>query len=250
MKKRVVAASVLACVTATAGAADGFYFGVSAGQATYDFEPLRLAAPIVIPGPIPGGVFEPISGLRPAPVAPPFLYTGPVAGLVAAAPQRVFWVPGRDDEATSWNLLAGYQFSRYLSVELAYHDFGTLHEYSPSRTIGPITTLDVKSEMDSTGATLSLQGALPITDQWSVYLRTGGLFADQEVSRRIGTHHLNESYDSEVFLYGIGTQLDFGAHWTVRLDFQSYDDVGKGNGIGEADVELLSLGVLFRLSAN
>jgi OOP family OmpA-OmpF porin len=249
---------VLALALSTAGAvhaADSeFYFGASGGQARYDFEPLRLTGPVVVvDGPVitPSLAAEWLTAFRTSPTPQPFNSYAAVSGL--ATPQRVFWIPGKDDESTSWNLLAGYRFFRYAAIELAYHDFGTLHEFSPARTIGPITTLEVKSELESTGATLSLLGELPITDRWSVFLRAGGLFADQDVTRRfnvnplIGTSTAHESYHSEVFLYGIGTQFDFGAHWTVRLDFQRYDDVGKGNGVGEADIDVLTLGVLFRL---
>lgn len=247
---RSIALVLASVVAGNASAADnGFYFGVSGGQAEYDFEPMQPLNSVVsfpYPFPIPpSGIVESYT---------PFARLTPVSGwssVVAAGalfqPAEVFWFPGEDDEATSWNVLAGYRFSKFIALEVAYHDLGTLNEYSPSRTIGPITTLEVKSEMESTGATLALLGTLPITDYWNVYLRAGGLFADQDVSRRIGTLRFGDSYDSEVFLYGIGTQIDFGSHWSARLDFQRYDDVGKGNGVGEADVDVLALGVLFRL---
>lgn len=239
----------LALVAAgTASAADtGFYFGLSGGQAKYDFEPVRPANAFL---PIP---FIPALSPEIIPrlniVAPPAAgWTAPVAGISAfIAPQEVFWIPGEDDEANAWSALVGYRFSRYIAAELAYHDLGTLRDYTPSRTFLSFTSLEVRSKLESAGATLALLGQLPITDQWNVYLRAGGLFADQEVSRQIGTTKFNDSYDSEAFLYGIGTQVDFGSHWTVRLDFQRYDDVGKGNGVGEADVDALTLGVLFRL---
>lgn len=244
MKMRVFTSVLSLAAAATAGAADnGFYFGAAAGQAKYDFERLPLAA-LAIPGPGPV-TFPSLNPVLIATSAPVFSSVVAVAG-----PRQVFWIHDKDDEATTWSVLAGYRFLRFAAVELAYHDLGTLHEYWPSRTIGPLRSLEVKSAMESTGATLSLLGQLPLTDRWSVHLRAGGLFADQEVSRRIESSYFNESYDSEVFLYGIGTQLDFGAHWTVRLDFQRYDDVGKGNGIGEADVDSLTLGVLFRLSGD
>ncbi len=239
---RMAAATMVACAWGSACAADGFYFGASAGQATYDFEPLRLPMLVGTPGlPVPDFSFNPpAAGWGPLPPS----FSG---GVVFATPVEMFWGPGPDDEATTWNALVGYRFSPYLAIELAYHDFGTLREYRPSITIGQITTVEVRSKMESTGVALSLLGQLPITDQWSVYLRAGGLMADQEVTRRFPGSTFNESYDSEVFLYGIGTQLDIGSRWTARLDFQSYDDVGKGNGLGQADVESLTLSVLFRL---
>jgi len=255
---RTILLAVALSAAGAANAADsGFYFGASGGQARYDFEPLRPGGAILVatsPNVTPSLAADWFTRFRTSAAPAPFNPSTPVSGL--AYPQRAFWIPGKDEESTSWNVLAGYRFFRYAAIELAYHDFGTLHEFSPSRTIGTVTTLEVKSELESTGATLSLLGELPITAGWSVFLRAGGLFADQDVSRRISgsplvaTSTSHESYDSEVFLYGIGTQLDFGAHWTVRLDFQRYDDVGKGNGLGEADVDVLTLGVLFRLAGD
>jgi opacity protein-like surface antigen len=244
MKKMQVLTSLLLLgAAAMASAADnGFYFGATGGQASYDFD--RFRAPVATLGGW-GSNVPPVLIVSPNPSVIP-----PPAFGVLAEPRAVFWIPGEDEEATSWSALVGYRFTRYVAVELAYHDLGTLHEYSPPRVTGPITTIEVKTEMESTGATLSLLGQLPITEQWSVYLRAGGLFADQDVSRRVASSKFDESYDSEVFLYGIGTQFDFGAHWSVRLDFQRFDDVGKGNGVGEADVDALTLGVLFRLGTN
>lgn len=235
MVARMLAATLFACVGLTAQAADGFYFGVSGGEAKYDFEPPDLPAISVL---------APSPSLQPPPLAG-WSATSPVIGI--AVPYELYWVPSSDDEATTWSALVGYRFSSYLAIELAYQNFGTLHHYSPSITIGQVTSLEVKSKMESTGVALSLLGQLPITDRWSVYVRAGGLVADQEVTRRLPTVTLNESYDSEVFLYGIGTQFDVGSRWTARLDFQSYDDVGKGNGLGQADVDSLTLSVLFRL---
>ncbi len=248
---RSIVSVVLLAAFATANAADsGFYFGAAGGQARYDFEPMAIPAFADIRFVTPGSVPTPVAT---APVIRlnsdyPVLAAGVYSARAYAGPIEVFWIPGEDDKATTWNVLAGYRFLRYVAIELAYHDLGTLHEYSPARTIGLLRTVEVKAEMESSAVTLSLLGQLPITDRWSVFLRAGGVYADQHVSRRIGSgDHFSDSYDSEVFAYGIGTQLDFGSHWTVRLDFQRYDDVGKGNGIGEADVDSLTLGVLYRL---
>ena len=255
MKQAIVLILLASAATAVQAAENGFYFGVSGGQASYDFEPI---GPLAGFGAFPGPPLGPL----PPEVVPTFNPFTPVTNpgrlpptsYVAAGPfisaSELFWIPGKDDESTAWSALAGYRFFRYAAVELAYHDFGTLHELSPSRTIGPITTVEVKSDLESKGATLSLLGELPITSYWSVFVRAGGLFADQDVSRRIGNTSFKDSYDSEVFLYGLGTEVTFAKQWTVRLDFQRYDDVGKGHGIGEADIDVLALGVLFRLAAD
>jgi opacity protein-like surface antigen len=249
--RRVFALALLLGAARSVAAADsGFYFGVSGGQAKYDFEPLPnlIVTTPIVPFPTVPGAFAPVPRFQ-TPLNP---FIGvPNASFIGtyAEPVELFWIPGDDDEATAWNLLAGYRFFRFAAVELSYSNLGTLHEYQPSRTLlSTIVLPEVRSEMESAGATLSVLGILPITEQWNVFLRAGGLFVDQDVTRTSGGGpKFSESYDSESWLYGIGTQVDFGSHWTVRLDFQRYDDVGKGNGIGEADVDVLALGVLFRL---
>ena len=55
------------------------------------------------------------------------------------------------------------------------------------------------------------------------------------------------TFGSDSLLWGAGTQFNWGAHWSVRLDFQRFESVGEDNGAGEADIDLLSLGVIFRL---
>lgn len=247
----VTASLLLGCVATASGADNGFYFGATGGQARYDFEPLPARAWTTgqIPAPFPqySEFLAAWTNVPPAPL-PSYPPTFPV-GIIPGK-RQVQWLPVNDDEATTWSALAGYRFLRYAAVEISYLDLGTLEEYVPPRVIGQSTTVDAAAEMQSRGATISMLGQLPITDRWSVYARAGGLFVEQDIHQRVGPTHDRDSYDSEVLLYGIGTQLDLGARWTVRLDFQRYDDVGNGSGILESDVDALSLGVLFRLSGS
>ena len=48
-------------------------------------------------------------------------------------------------------------------------------------------------------------------------------------------------------MFGVGTQYNFGDHWSVRLDLQRYQDVGEELASGEADIDNASVGVLYRL---
>lgn len=262
MNVRILAALLLVGTAATAGAADsGFYFGAAGGKARYDFEPIR--PPVTVIGPAAGWEAPPVLTYLPPTFiqawstcsCPPdsLILIDPNVISVAIEPQAVYWLPGKDDEATTWSVQAGYRFSRYLAAELAYHNLGTLREYQPERTLNsviPVMIPEMAAEMESRGASFALVGQLPLTDLWSIYVRAGGLFVEQEVQYRSGTSRFNDTYDSEVLLYGLGTQVDLGKHWSVRLDFQRFDDMGKGNGIGQSDTDALTLNVLFRLGAH
>jgi opacity protein-like surface antigen len=45
--------------------------------------------------------------------------------------------------------------------------------------------------------------------------------------------------------YGIGVRFDFTKNLGVRAEYQIYKDIGGGN-IGEGDVEVMSLGVIWK----
>ena len=141
----------------------------------------------------------------------------------------------------------------YAAVELAYADLGSLDEHQPSRVITsifspPITIPEVHSELKTTAPTISALGIVPLTEAWDVFLRLGWYFADQRVSIRSPSFPAERTtYGTDGMLFGAGTQYSFGEHWSIRLDFQRFDDVGENNGHGGADIDVLSLGVLFAL---
>ncbi len=242
---------------ASFAADQGFYFGLNAGQAKYDFQykPPRLSVSATSSP----GYFSPYNPFTPAYTPPaamgpafPFRATGSITTAspyaFSAIPVDAFWLPGRDDEANAFGGFVGYRIFPYAAVELAYTHLGTLHEYQPAIAITPtVTTVAVESELETQGPALSVLALMPLTDRWDLYLRGGMLFADQKVSHSSVFPRQQTTYGSDSLLFGAGTQFDFGAHWTVRLDFQRFDSVGEDNGIGDADIDVISLGVLFRL---
>jgi opacity protein-like surface antigen len=164
------------------------------------------------------------------------------------------WQQAEDDRGSAWGLFAGYRIMRYAAVELAYQNLGKLQESGNAAVILPtkipLGTLyfgEFKRELETSGPSLSALGILPITDAWSVYARAGVLFADMKLASSIAGYNASTSSNSQSLLWGAGTQFDFGAHWSVRADFQRFNDVGETGDTGRADIDLLSLGVIFRL---
>jgi opacity protein-like surface antigen len=243
--KRLIVASVLLTTTQLGVAADsGFYFGLQGGHAEYDFEQPQV--PFATPG-------TPIPDFNPAPIIgplPPFL-----GGVVAVRDYTPFflpagWLPHDDDQATAWGGLVGYRIGRYAAAELSYLDLGTLHT-THDVPVGPIlnpTRVPLKRELETRGPTLSALGLLPLSKVWDLYLRAGVIFADMELSSRLGDSNTSSAtFGSEALLWGGGAQFHWGDHWSLRLDFQRFENVGDRREAGEADINLLSLGVLYRL---
>jgi OmpA-OmpF porin, OOP family len=220
----------------------GFYFGATAGQATYDFDQPPPAA-LVIPV---GGIITPVFGVSPTPSLPlnP-VFTGPV--FIAAEP--LLWLPGDDDEGTAWSVTAGYRINRYLAFEASYVNLGTL---SATDTIGLPAfvgggTFTFHRELETAGPALTAFGMLPLSDSWQLYARAGMLFADTDLTTAINGSSNSSSFDSDVTTLGAGAQYDWGGHWSARLEFQRTLDVGGDDVASDADVDAISLGFLYRL---
>ena len=242
-----IARTLLACVMLSgavgASAADrGFYFGVLGGQADYEFEQQEFF-------PVAGFVPSP-PVLRPPPGGTPFPFPPDLSfGVATSFISPLSWPPDADHEAGAWGVVAGYRIFRYAAVELTYLDLGSL-ERTERLVLGfpPITSsVEIRNELATSGPAASALGILPISDYWEVYARAGVLFADMEATSSIMGSSSSITFGSDSLLWGAGTQFNWGAHWSVRLDFQRFENVGEDNGAGEADIDLLSLGVMFRL---
>ncbi len=219
------------------GAEPGFYFGASGGQAKYDFDTPRLAFGIV-PDPIPqfpGGPLSPVGGV-----------------VFVSAAQPLFWSPTDDDEAGAWTLTAGYRAGRYFAFEVSYLNLGTLEATDTLLLLPPPFgsggSVTLHRELETSGPALAAMGILPVSDSWELYLRGGIFFADGELQSSIGASSASETFGSEAMSLGAGAQFNWGEHWSARLEYQRFLEVGgDGEFDSDADVDALSLGVLYRL---
>lgn len=245
---RVSVCGLLILSASAAHAADpGFYFGASAGQATYDFD---LPAPIAAFGVLPPGVLPPVFAV-PDPTfvfrpAPPFI-GGAVATIVDVRP--LLWLPGDDDEGTGWSVTAGYRVNRYLAVEASYVNLGTLSA-THNLAVPPILgggTLTFQRELETAGPALTAFGMLPLSESWQLYARAGILFADTDLTTDFNGSSNSSSFDSDVTTLGAGAQYDWGGNWSARLEYQRSLDVGGNDVASDADVDAISLGFLYRL---
>lgn len=128
-----------------------------------------------------------------------------------------------DDKDTAWRILGGYQFNRYFAAELGYHDLGEAS--TPAAAI------------EGTAWELVGIGSYPIVEKFSVYGKLGLYRGELEAP---GAEETNSD-----LTYGVGLQYDFLKNVGVRGEWQRYSKMGGGN-ITETDVDVLSLGVVYR----
>jgi OmpA-OmpF porin, OOP family len=177
--------------------------------------------------------------------------------LVGIGGLGVFQVPraslDTDDESTGWRGLAGYRFNRYLAAELEYLDFGTseIHETYVVEDVlpfpGPPLTIEQNFKSDVSGPAVSMLGKLPVGQQFELFLRAGVLFADSKVRMEQRLRPSSVTYSDRVLIGGVGVDWNFAGRWSARLEYQHSKNIEPNLDIGESHVELVSLGVLFRL---
>lgn len=226
-KLHIVIGGLALTITLHAQAANqGWYFGGSLGQVDY------------------GSMKQELNFLLSS--VPPDSAVVDAVVTVAPAAADSFDV---DDSDIGWGATVGYRFLDYLAVELSYLDLGTLHT---SETLSlpfiPPETLQVNQELRTTGAAISVLGIVPLRDRWDVFVRVGLLVADQELTVSSSGSSLipsfrfaNDSDRSNTALLGAGVQYNW-ANWSARLELQRCMDMEL------ADVDLLGLGVFYRLN--
>lgn len=128
-----------------------------------------------------------------------------------------------DEKDAAWRILGGYQFNRYFAAELGYHNLG-----EASAPAGA-----------TEGNAWELVGiaSYPIANQFSVYGKLGGYRGELE-----GPGGKESNTD---LTYGAGLQYDFTKQIGVRGEWQRYNKMG-GGAVVETDVDVLSLGVVYR----
>ena len=137
-----------------------------------------------------------------------------------------------DDKDTAWKILGGYQLNRMLGIELGYTDLGEVSARGPGGT----------ANVESTALELVGVAGFPIGERFSLYGKAGVYRGETDAS---GTAIGSASETNNDLTFGFGARFDLSRNVALRAEWQRYADMG-GGAIGEADVDVLSIGALFR----
>jgi OmpA-OmpF porin, OOP family len=139
-----------------------------------------------------------------------------------------------DDKDNAWRILGGYQFNRNLAVELGYTDVGEV-----SASFGGFNASIEAKIWELVGV-----GSWPFTPNFSAYGKLGLYRGETDFSTNAPGEE-NASESNSDLTYGLGVRWDFTRNLGVRAEYQIYKDVGGGE-IGEGDVDVISIGVIFK----
>ncbi len=123
---------------------------------------------------------------------------------------------------TSFSVLAGYQFMKYVAAEVQYNDFG-----SPTDVGGTSVKIN--------GYSAAAVGILPINDQWSLMAKLG--YAGTKLGSPV------DKTKSDV-TYGIGGQYNIDRNWGVRANYDMYKV--ENNAAVSATTSVFTIGVAYK----
>lgn len=130
------------------------------------------------------------------------------------------------------SIFGGYQFNKNFAVEAGYTDLGKASASVPG----------LSASFEVSGIEISAVGIFPINPQWSIYGKLGMFMWDLDVKSNIG----NLSEDGADLTYAIGVRWSFAKNLSLQAQWQRYKDIGDDATTGKSDVDMLSLGLLFR----
>lgn len=158
-----------------------------------------------------------------------------------------------DDTDAGWSALLGYRINRFVSAEIAYHDFGAAsvsERYIADLLLFNLDTT-VRQESEASGPSASLLVTAPVTQSLELLVRGGVLFLDRELTRTVATFRQQERSDDAIWMIGAGAHWNISSRWTARLEYQVTDRIDdsqyRQHSPGTRQLEQLSIALLFRL---
>jgi OOP family OmpA-OmpF porin len=137
-----------------------------------------------------------------------------------------------DDKDTTWRLLAGYQFNRYLAIEGGYHNLGKFQS----------TVAGALSDVKATAWEAVALGIIPIGGIVSAYGKLGAIHSE---ARGGGTRNNLEEKKGAI-TYGAGVQAHVHTSFAVRGEWQRYPKIGGGAFGATTDVSVISVLGIYR----
>ena len=152
-----------------------------------------------------------------------------------------------DDSDTGFKIYGGYRFTSNLAVEVGYTDFGEA-TFESTITSGGAGT--VSGSFGAYSFNVSALGIAPINEKFEVFGRAGlslwNLDADFAGSGPGGTALASESENGVSPLLGLGAAFNFNERLAIRAEIERHFAIGDEDTTGESDVDLYSVGVVFR----
>jgi len=149
---------------------------------------------------------------------------------------------GGDDKDSAWKAYAGYEFNRYIAVEVGFAKLGEQSE-TASGTVSLLPE-SVRRERKVWAVTGALVGSMAITEAFGVNARLGLAYWNEEISTRASDVAGSQTTGGVGPAYGIGLVYGFNRSTAIRIERERFPDVGDK--AHASDVDLVTVGVVYR----
>ena len=146
-----------------------------------------------------------------------------------------------DDSDMSYRVYGGYQLNKNFAVELGYADLGKV------TGSGLVLGIPATAEVKATAWDVVAVGLLPLNNNFTLFGKLGAASwnVDASVSALGSTLPVGSASGTDL-TYGLGAQYDFSPAVGVRVEWQTYKNVGDENTTGQSDVDVVGASVLFK----
>lgn len=139
-----------------------------------------------------------------------------------------------DDKDTAYKLYGGLEVNEFLSMEFGYVDLGK-STYSGA----------VSGKRDTRGMSVQIVGTYALSPKFTLLGKGGFGILHTEVDGTVVASNSEADTDLEWSL-GLGAQYNFTKKVGMRVEWERYFNVGDATTTGEADVDLITAGVVFK----
>ncbi len=149
-----------------------------------------------------------------------------------------------DDSDTGFKLFGGKQFSKNWGSEFGFVDLGEATLSDPS---GIILGTPSTAKFEADGFFLAGTGTIPLgqNEKFALFGKLGVMLWDVTASATaVGLGSASESDNGVSPMFGIGLKLDFTERVGIRAEWERFLDVGDAATTGEADVDLITVGIV------
>ena len=143
-----------------------------------------------------------------------------------------------------YKLQLGYQFNQNFAVEGGWVDLGKV-KYSASYAGG-----SANASTKASGFNVAAVGILPVNESFSLFGKLGVI--DGKVEETVsatgpgGSANASEKTTKWKGNYGVGATYNINKQVGVRAEYERFSKLGDSNTTGTSDVDLFSLGAVFK----
>ena len=142
-------------------------------------------------------------------------------------------VTSKDEKETGWKVYGGYQFNKYIGADISYVGLG---KYSIK---GTVSGLPFTGSAKTHGLGLALVGTLPVTDNFAVFGRIGGIRTKTKATVSVASVRLSDDGYTNGSLVGAGIRYNVSPQFALRLEAERF-------GLGDGDsANFYSLGAQY-----